>query len=399
MKRILASFALAALCLLGVISGAMAQSPNGIITGQVINGTAGGTLPPGMQVTVQGFTETALLPPQTASVDASGRFRIEGLETSTGYAYVVYTEYLGIQYGTDTIAFESGQTEVNGDISIYETTTSDESISLSRIHFVVTSTDGALEVNEVQSFSNSSDRTYIGAEPEAGAKRTVVRFAIPSAAQDLVLEDEVSGGRFIQTAAGYADTLPVIPGQGTHQVVFTYYLPYDTASTLLTTTFLYPVGAVNVFVSDTGVELSSSQMLLMGTMGTGAQAYVGYVGQDFAKGDTLSLEFKGESTGGSTYPATTGGVSNTGYVLIFGGLALLLVALAVAYPSLRRRGAPAAAAETGLAPCEDECEELMAAIADLDDLFEEGELDEETYQRRRQALKARLLEIQATAGE
>ena len=399
MKRILASLALAALFLLGVVSGAVAQSPNGVITGQVINGTAGGTLPASMQVTVQGFTETALLSPQTAGVDASGWFRIEGLETTAGYSYVVYTECLGIQYGTDTIAFESGQTEIQADILIYETTTSDEAISLARIHFVVTAADGALEVSEVQSFSNSGDRTYIGAEPAAGAQRTTVRFAAPAGAQDLQLDDETSHGRFIQAADGFADTLPVIPGQGTLQVVFSYYLPYNPASTLLTTTFLYPARVVNVFVSDTGVEMSSSQMMLMGQMGSGAQAYVGYVGQNFAAGDSLALEFKGESTGGSTNPAATGGVSNTGYILIFGGLALLLVALAMAYPALKRRGTPVAAADTTLPPCEDECEELMAAIADLDDLFEAGELDEETYHRRRQALKARLLEIQATVRE
>jgi hypothetical protein len=146
------------------------------------------------------------------------------------------------------------------------------------------------------------------------------------------------------------------------------------------------------------MEMSSSQMTSMGAMGTGEQAYVGYVGQNFAAGDTLAMEFKGKATGGSTTAPTTGGVSNTGYILIFGGLALLLVALAVAYPALRRKqaAAPEAAPEV---PCENECEQLLAAIADLDDLFEAGELDAETHQRRRQTLKARLLEIQGAAQE
>ena len=391
MKRILASLALAALLLPVIASGAAAQSPKGVITGQVVNGTAGGTLPASAQVTIQGFTETSLLPPQTVEVDAGGRFRFEGLETSQDYGYVLHTEYLGIQYGTNALTFTGGETELQADVFIYETTTSDEGISLYRIHFVVTTLDGELEVNEVQSFSNSGDRTYIGAEPAAGAQRTTVRFAAPAGAQDPVPDDEMSSGRFVKTATGFADTLPVIPGQSTLQVVFSYYLPYNPASTLLTTTFLYPARVVNAFVSDTGVELTSSQMMLMGPMGSGAQAYIGYVAQNFARGDTLTLEFKGELQSGSAHAPATGGASTTGILLIVGGLALLLVALAFAYPALRRKQAPAAEAADVL--CEDECEELMAAIADLDDLFEAGELDEEPYQRRRQALKARLLEI------
>jgi hypothetical protein len=397
-KRILASLALAALFLLRIAAGAAAQSPNGVIAGQVTNGTAGGTLPASLQVTIQGFTATEMLPSQTAEVDGSGRFRFEGLETGAGYSYVVYAEYLGIQYGSDELAFESGQTELPADIAIYETTPSDEGISLYRIHFVVTTLGGELEVNEVQSFSNSGDRTYIGAEPAAGAQRTTVRFAAPAGAQDPVPDDEMSSGRFVKTATGFADTLPVIPGQGTQQVVLTYYLPYSSASTLLTTNFLYPAKTVNVFVSDTGVEMVSDRMILMGQMGSGAQAYVGYVAQNFAAGDTLTLEFKGKSSGGSSTTLPAGGMSNNGYALIFGGLALLLIALALAYPMLRRKQTAAPEAATQ-GPCGNECEQLMVSIADLDDLFEAGELDSETYQNRRQALKARLLEIQGTAQE
>lgn len=402
MKRILASLALATLFLVSLASGGAAQTPlpQGVISGQVVNGTAGAALPPALTVTLQGFKGTDPLAPQATVADAEGRFRFTGLETGSDYTYVVYTEYLGIQYGTDALAFESGQTEMETTLFIYETTTADDAISISRIHFIITASAGALAVDEVQSFSNSGDRTYIGAEPTAGAQRTTVRFAPPPQAQDVQVDEGATPGRFVQTADGFADTLPVVPGQSTLQVILSYVIPYDPASTTLSTTFLYPTKAVNVFLSDSGVEMSSEQMMLMGRMGTGPQAYVGYVGQNFAKGDTLTLEFKGAVQAGA--PSTTtpaGGLSTTGYALIIGGLLLILVALALAYPALRRGQPQAAPAGESAAPCDDECEELLAAIADLDDLFEAGELDEETYRRRRQALKARLLEIQERAQE
>ncbi len=400
MKRILASLALAALFLMAVASGVGAQTstPQGVLFGQVINGTAGAALPPGLTVTLQGFKGTEFLPPQTTTADAEGRFRFSGLETGEDYSYVVYTEYLGIQYGTDALKFGSGQNQMEATLFIYETTASDEAISISRIHYIITVSGGALIVDEVQSFSNSGDRTYIGAEPAAGGPRTTVRFVPPPQAQDVQVDEGANTGRFVQTADGFADTLPVIPGQSTLQVILSYAIPYDPASTTLTTTFLYPTRAVNVFLSDSGVEMSSQQMMLMGRMGEGAQAYVGYVGQNFAKGDTLTLQFKGAAKTGAATTAPAGGLSTTGYVLIAGGLVLLLAALAVAYSSLRRRQ-PAAAADEEPLPCDDECEELLAAIADLDDLFDAGELDEETYRRRRQALKARLLEVQQGSQE
>ncbi len=399
-KKMLASLALAMLFLLGATLGGAAQTPtaSGTLSGSVINGTAGATLPANLTVTLQGFKGTELLPPQTTVADAEGRFQFSGLETGADYSYIVYTEYLGIQYGTDALKFEADQNQLEADLFIYETTTSDEAISIARIHFIITASEGALVVDEVQSFSNSGDRTYIGAEPPAGAQRTTVRFAPPPQAQDVQVDEGANVGRFVQTADGYADTLPVVPGQSTLQVILSYVIPYDAASTLLTTTFLYPTRAVNVFLSDSGVEMSSQQMILMGQMGTGAQAYIGYVGQNFAKGDTLTLEFKGKVATGAPTATPSGGLSTTGYVLIAGGLVLLLVALAVAYPALRRKG-EAAPSEEAAMPCDDECEELLAAIADLDDLFEAGELDEETYRRRRQALKARLLEIQEGAQE
>ncbi len=402
MKRIVASLALAALFLMSMVSGGAAQSPlpQGAISGQVFNGTAGATLPQGLTVSLQGFKGTELLSPQTTTADAEGRFQFSGLETGEDYSYIVYTEYLGIQYGTVALKFESGESQMEADLFIYETTTSDDAISIARIHFIITVSEGMLVVDEVQSFSNSGDRTYIGAEPVAGARRTTVRFAPPPQAQDVQVDEGANVGRFVQTADGFADTLPVIPGQSTLQVILSYAIPYDPASTRLSTEFLYPTKAVNVFLSDSGVEMSSEQMMLMGRMGSGPQAYIGYVGQNFAKGDTLTLEFKGAVSAGPTSGAPAGGgISTTGYVLIAGGLALLLVALALAYPAMRRRTGAAPAVEETSVPCDDECEELLAAIADLDDLFEAGELDEETYRRRRQALKARLLEIRQGSQE
>lgn len=398
MKKTLASLVLALLFLTASMAGAWAQSPTGNIMGQVVNGTADGQPLGVMDVVVQGFKGTEPLSPQTVQTDAEGRFRVEGLETGEDVAYVLSTEYGGIQYGTDWLAFEAGASELQVTLQVYETTTSDEAVSLSRIHYVIDFVNGAMEVTEVHSFSNSGDRTYIGAEPAPDAARTTVRFVLPEDATELSFEEVLSTERFVETADGFMDTEPVVPGRGTLQVAFSYLLPYDGSRRVLSTTLQYPAQAVNAFIADVGPQLLSEQLSLMGTMDTGPRPFIAYVGQDFAKGDTIALEISGAPQEPAAPSTSEGGGSKLAYVFIIGALALFLVALAVAYPSLRRKGAAEPAAVSPVAS-EDEVDELLIAIADLDDAFEAGELNEEVYRQRRQALKARLLELERLGGE
>ncbi len=399
MKKTMASLALALLFLTASVALVGAQSPTGVILGQVVNGTAGGSPPGAVGVSVQGFKGTEALSVQTVQTDADGWFRVEGLDTGEDVMYVLSTEYLGIQYASDVLAFEQGASELQTTLPVYETTTSDAAISLSRIHYVIDFLDGAMDVTEVHSFSNSGDRTYIGAEPAAGEARTTVNFVLPVDATELIYEESMFAGRFVETPGGFADTEPIVPGQGTLQTAFSYVLPYDGSPRVISTTLPYAAANVNAFVADIGPELLSEQLSYMGTMGAGTRSFIAYVGQGFAKGDIVALEISGdvqESAAASS--SEEGGGSNVAYVFIVGALALFLVALAFAYPSLRRkeRAEPVAAPPV---TTEDEWEELLAAIADLDDTFEAGQLNEEVYHTRRQALKARLLELERLGGE
>lgn len=399
MKKMLASLALALLFLTAPMVLVGAQSPTGTIVGQVVNGTAGGQPPGAVEVFVQGFKGTEPLPAQTVQTDEDGRFRVEGLDAGEDVVYVLSTEYLGIQYASEVLAFEEGASELRTMLPVYETTASDEAVSLSRIHYVIDFVDGAMEVTEVHSFSNSGDRTYIGAEPLADQRRTTVRFVLPADAVELTFEEAMFADRFVETEGGFADTEPVVPGQATLQTAFSYLLPYDGSPRVVSTTLPYAAAAVNAFIPDVGPQLSSEQLSFMGTMGAGTRPFMAYVGQDFAKGDIVALEISGavqESAAPSSSEEEGG--SNLGYVFIVGALALFLVALAIAYPSLRRKE-PAEPAAASPAASEDELEELLTAIADLDDTFEAGQLNEEVYRTRRQALKARLLELERLGGE
>jgi hypothetical protein len=225
-----------------------------------------------------------------------------------------------------------------------------------------------------------------------------VRLLLPEDATELSFEEVLSTERFVETADGFADTEPVVPGRATLQTAFSYLLPYDGSRRVLSTTLQYPATIVNAFIADVGPQLFSEQLSLMGTMDTESSPFAAYVGQDFAKGDVLALEITGAVQESAAPSTDEDGGSNLAYVFIIGALALFLVALAVAYPSLRRK--EAAEPETvSPAASEDELDELLTALADLDDAFEAGQLNEEVYRQRRQALKARLLELERLGRE
>ncbi len=133
MKKTLASLVLALLFLTASMAAAAAQSPTGTIVGQVVNGTADGQPLGVMDVSVQGFRETDTVFSQTVQTDVEGQFRVEGLETSGDIVYVLSTEYLGIPYTSSLLTFEEGASQLQATLQVYETTTSDEAISLSRI--------------------------------------------------------------------------------------------------------------------------------------------------------------------------------------------------------------------------------------------------------------------------
>ena len=207
MSRFLLVLCLSLLLLL-CPSAAVSAQGEGIIEGQVINGTAGaprqGVV--GLEVTLYEVTEGSRALLETTFSDGQGRFEFEGLATGSDRTYEFQLEYQGIVYGAQS-AFPSGDTLLRVAATVYETSTSDSGIVVEREHVLIDFEAGVLVIRELCLLKNTGDTIYVGQEG------TTARFSLPSGAEGLTFSDTELAPHFLETEEGFAYVRPVMPGQ------------------------------------------------------------------------------------------------------------------------------------------------------------------------------------------
>jgi len=328
-----------AVCLAPVRTFAQEQ---GVIEGQVVNGTADAGSMEGLTVTLRVFVGMEEQPSQTATTDVEGQFRFEGLSAESNHAYTLHLDYRRVEYGSDLLTFSEGETTLSVSIKVYEPIESDEAISIEQAHIFVDFQEGDLLVSELYFFSNGSDRIYIGAEEVAEGRRGTLGLSLPTGAQGLAVEGEELGQRFFETDQGFVDTWFLPPGQSSGRLMFSYSLPYDPSGYDLVRDISYPLKALNVLVADVGVDVTSDQLIPQGTRGMEGQSYLNLSGQNLSKGERLTVHFSGSPSskpveGGEAMPAQTSQTSDQSLLRwVALGLVVLVVGFALGYPLFRR---------------------------------------------------------------
>src|SRR5437660_11323861 len=95
---------LAALLLLGAAALPAAAEPNdGVVSGQLLNKTAGGASPGGSNVVLVAFgrKEQAPLGQRTTQADADGRYSFSGLDRDANVVYLTLARFQGVSYPAD----------------------------------------------------------------------------------------------------------------------------------------------------------------------------------------------------------------------------------------------------------------------------------------------------------
>lgn len=369
---------------------ARADGPNAI-AGRVVNRTPGGGSVAGLEVALMAFGATGA--PQegrTARTDAQGAFRFEGLSDAAAYAVAV--RYGGAEYAQQDIRLGPGETTKEVDISVYEPTEDGQSLRAELAHTVIEidPESRALLMLEYTVLANSGDKTYVGTAlqekgtaPAPGEKRQTLRFSLPAGATQFRVNEGLPAEALVERAGGFADTRPFPPGK--REVIYSYALSYQAASYAFSRLLDYPTDRLNFLVADFGGEVQSGQLTPPRAAEMAGRRYWQLTGQGLSAGTALEVAFAGlpQPQGGARSPAGN-------FQLVGLGLLAAVLALALAYPWLRRRGALAPAA--GPSAPEGEKEALVGALAELDERHEAGEIAEEEYQKQRRALKERLRE-------
>jgi hypothetical protein len=354
-----------------------AEAGNGIIEGAVANGTAGGGSVAGLEVTLKTYlddAETDVV--ATTRADAEGQFFFDGLPTGPGYSFLASVNYQQAEYTSDWLSFIDAKTSQFAEIVIFDATTSAESIKVMMAHTVISVDPDGMLVDEYMLVVNDSDRTYIGRdEIVEGAKQTL-SFPLPEETTDLRAGSGLMECCIFGSQEGFVDTMPVLPGG--KELVFSYRISYDAAEYELSRKVNYPTISYDLLVRGDNVQLASSQLASEEPMTLEGVSYGHLSGADLTQGDTIVVRL-------SNLPHSEDQVTIVWVAL---ALVALIGGFGFSYRLLRKRQPQPVASDDSL---EQRKQELLTELSRLDDDFEGGKIDGESYGKLRAERKSELL--------
>lgn len=354
-----------------------AEGGNGIIDGQVVNGTRDGGSVAGIDVTLKTYlndsdNETASA---TVQADAEGYFAFEGLSTGAGYSYQAEVEFQKAKYNSDKLTFTQGEPTRFTEVIVYDSTESPDAVRVEMAHTIIYVGRDSLQVKEFVFFVNDSDRTYIGSrEIAADGTRAVSEFSLPGGATGLTPLSGLMECCIYSSEDGFVESMPLLPGA--KEEAFSYQLEFTKDSYTLPLKIKYPTANYNLLVQ--GGAVSSDQLTLEEPLDMGDMVFARLSGSNLAPGDTVIARLSGlprEGQNGILWAALT-------LLLLTAGSALLYLR----QKQPRGRSQPVASADRGK-------ESLLEELSRLDDAFADGQIDEEAYRRLRSGKKEQLIEL------
>jgi hypothetical protein len=362
-----------------------AVSGQAAILGKVVN-SSNGRLPDGLKAVLQNTDGTKQTEIATSDVQADGSYSFPKVNIVNGQTYLVSVQYNQQTFNSDLI--HSSDLPPGGQIStvvnIYDSSTDASVITTDRLHVIMDfSSPGVMQVVELFILSNPTDKVIVSSKPG----EPILKFALPLGASALQFQDGDLGARFVQTTDGFGDTQNVLPGSASHQVLFAFNLPYQSGLTLNLPITLPVVNAI-VMVPAGRIKLDSKQLKDTGTSSTQGMNLELYSSTKLSPGSILSMTIS--NAGGSGF-LDGGSTSLIVSVIIF--LLAVLAGLAFILRLRNNRAAPEMAAPgkpSSSSRSDDTSDSLMDGIIALDDMYQDGELPEEAYLKRRKELKDRL---------
>lgn len=380
------------------------RAGTGVITGTVSQGTPGGAAVAGLPVTLEVYASFTLITSFTTTVDSAGGFAFTDLSIDAGFEYFVIVPVADIRYNSPALAFTPDQTTLSTEVVIYETTTDAAAIEIDQMHWIVDSRPGAVAIFEIYTLGNRGDRTVVGQPVEGSQLPVTAVFHVPDNAQELGFENGILGRRFQQVGDLVYDTAPVLPGEGTQQVIMHYVLPHEGTTLEFAQEFRYSVAAMNLLVT----ELPNLQAIVPGFSIARREEIQGQSYQlwqpDGAVPNNVSVQLAGLLQADEADPRSAGTGASPGDVpaelavvpllqpwtaWAVGGVVVVALAGIVGWSLYQRQ----AGGHDRRQELRDQLDDLIDRIARLDDRHAIHDLDDASWQQARAQLKAQLLFI------
>ena len=363
------------------------------IAGQVLNGTTDEIINSGM-VSLRAFTpdlqEARSL---VTTVGADGRYNFKLSDVGPDWVYMTSIEHGDLNFSSDPERLERSDPQSEMPIVVFDTTDDPSAININQVHMIMDFREDNVLISEIYVLSNLEPAVFVGKSgvPEDGT----LQLALPAGAENVdfqrsfrSFENFFPASEVIPTEEGYADTMPIRPGDGAMNLLVSYELPFEEGMTIGHPVF-YDTSSATIVVPDIGLEVEGDGWTAQGSQQMGsAGAISSYTRPALAAGEAVSFSLEGSpSTAARVGSTSSTNVEMLGILL--GGTVLLLVAGGAAY-TIHNWGSSAEEETAGQA---DQVNSLLYALAALDEAYDAGNLQESNYHEQRAELMNQLAAI------
>jgi len=360
-----------------------AELGDGIIKGQIINGTEGVSSVADQDITLKTYLNDAEMDVIITKTDNEGHFVFEGLSTESGYSYEVALVFQQAEYYSGWLSFDEDETTKSVEVTVYDSTTSDEAIKVEMAHTIIYVGLDTLKVMEYFLFVNEADRTYIGSgEATSMEDREALRFSLPKVATESQPTLGLMECCIMGSEDGFIDTMPVFPGS--KEVAYSYKVNYSSATYTFSRKVNYPTTRYDLLFQGQSIEVIGNQLAAEEPMDIEGAWFKHFSGSDFTPGDIIEVQLSGlpqtNNQGAILWVVLTLVVLGTGFSLVY----------------LWKRRLKPVSSENNL---DQKRQRLLVELAHLDDDFEAGKIPEKSYRRLRSVLKAQSVELMHRSKE
>ncbi len=355
---------------------AAAQEP-AQLSGRVVNLSTEGQPPAGLEVILHVFTPSGGVDTRTAPTDTSGAFTFPNVQTGPDVRYALTTVYREITYG-----FEPEDIQSPVVLGVYDTTSELAALNIDSHILIVREVDPAeklVSAAEVVLISNIRDRTFQPVMQPASAMN-FLRFTVPPGTAGLQVQSDLPQGDILNVGTGFGLAAAIPPGS--HQVSFNYTFPYEDGRASFSPTFLQGASVFRILIPDgmgvaSGPGISEAQ-----PTDIGETSYRVWSIPNLPRRAELQIELTGLPQP-SFWQRSTSAIEDN-HLLVIGIPAIVAAGLLLTlFFGLRHHNRTVA----GTYPA---AQGLIDEIARLDNLYEDGRLEETEYRQRRSELKQKL---------
>jgi hypothetical protein len=316
------------------------------------------------------------------------------VELALNRAFLIITNYGGVEYQSDPVIVKDGTTKYSIPITIYDKTNDFNVLTVDQVHLKFDlSSQNVIQVTELYIVTNPGKQVVVVSSDGS----TIPFLQVPAGAGSVQYQLAQGSAQLLNVTGGFA----LLPGADKqYGFLVSFSMPYS-KSLKYDQLFTLPVSSLTVFVPQ-GMHLSGEQLTAAGPQTIQSQTYLMYQSNKMAAGSSLSLALSGK-------PGASTGFNfdrQTIVLICIGVVGILLIGVGI-YLYMRDRSRllkeeRQAQEEQGGQIEEDalgeDRDDIMDAMIALDEQYKAGEILKDAYEKRRMELKERLKGILTTQG-